>query len=239
VLFKKKWVPASAKSILVTYSEHNSFTNPFTFYLMQNLTSTMGRLAVVLAGALALGSCSRAEYATLPRSASYMGTATATSKARVAVSSPIAAAPAATAPEVVAPVAEAPLAAPAVAPVASAIVAAPTARVATAAPRTQAAEVPATVATAPDAVAAAPKMNLAQRIALAKVTKKLNKLTASASQLKKGDNTAHTTRINGNLRTGIILLLVGLIVGIFSGLIGTIIALIGVIFLVLWLLDEL
>jgi len=204
---------------------------------MQNLTSTMGRLAVVLAGALALGSCNRAEYATLPRSASYMGTTTATSKARVAVSSPIAA-PVAIAPEVAAaPVAEAPLAATAATPAASVAAEAPAARVAAVAPRAQAVEAPA--AAAPDAVAAAPKLNLAQRIALAKVTKKLNKLTANAPQLKKGDNTAHTARINGNLRTGIILLLVGLIVGIFSGLIGTIIALIGVIFLVLWLLDEL
>jgi hypothetical protein len=207
---------------------------------MPNLTSTMGRLAVVLAGALALGSCNRAEYATLPRSASYMGTATATQKARVAVSSPIAA-QVATAPEVTvatAPVAEAPVAAPAVAPMAVA----PAAPVVAAAPQAPAAEAPAAVAATvatPDAVAAAPKLNLVQRMALAKVTKKLNKLTANASKLNKGDNTAHTTRINGNLRTGIILLLVGLIVGIFSGLIGTIIALIGVIFLVLWLLDEL
>jgi hypothetical protein len=206
---------------------------------MHNLTSTMGRLAVVLAGALALGSCNRAEYATLPRSASYMGTATAASKARVAVSSPIAAPTT----EVVAPATETPIAAtPAapVAPLATAPVAAPAARTMAAVPQPQAMAAPAAVAaTAPDAVAAAPKMNLAQRIALAKVTKKLNKLAAAAPQLKKGDNTAHTTRINGNLRTGIILLLVGLIVGIFSGLIGTIIALIGVIFLVLWLLDEL
>lgn len=207
---------------------------------MHNLTSTMGRLAVVLAGALALGSCNRAEYATLPRSASYMGTATATSKARVAVSSPIAAEQVATAPEVTvatAPVAEAPAATPAVAPVAVA----PAAPVVAAAPQAPVAETPAVAATVatPDAVTAAPKLNLVQRMALAKVTKKLNKLTANASKVKKGDNTAHTTRINGNLRTGIILLLVGLIVGIFSGLIGTIIALIGVIFLVLWLLDEL
>ena len=204
---------------------------------MQNLTSTMGRLAVVLAGALALGSCNRAEYATLPRSASYMGTATATSKARVAVSSPIAADQVATAPEVT--VATAPIAeVPAVAPLAVA----PAAPVVAAAPQAQVAEAPAAVAAtvaSPDAVAATPKLNLVQRMALAKVTKKLNKLTANASKLNKGDNTAHTTRINGNLRTGIILLLIGLIVGIFSGLIGTIIALIGVIFLVLWLLDEL
>jgi hypothetical protein len=80
---------------------------------------------------------------------------------------------------------------------------------------------------------------LVQRMALAKVTKKLNKLADKSSQFKQGDNTANTARISGNLRTGLILLLIGLIVGIFSGLIGTIIALIGVIFLVLWLLDEL
>jgi hypothetical protein len=204
---------------------------------MHNLTSTMGRLAVVLAGALALGSCNRAEYATLPRSASYMGTATATQKARVAVSSPIAAAPVATAPEVAAPVAEAPVSASAVAPVATAPAEAPTARVVAAAPQAQAAE--ATATATPAVVAASPKLNLVQRLALAKVTKKLNKLAANTPQLKKGDNTAHTARISGNLRTGIVLLLIGLIVGIFSGLIGTIIALIGLIFIVLWLLDEL
>lgn len=206
---------------------------------MQNLTSTMGRLAVVLAGALALGSCNRAEYATLPRSASYLGTTTATSKARVAVSSPIAAAQVATAPEVTvatAPVAEAPAAELVAAPVAVA----PAAPVVAAAPQAPVAEAPAVAATVAttDATTAAPKLNLVQRMALAKVTKKLNKLAAT-SKLNKGDNTAHTTRINGNLRTGIILLLIGLIVGLFSGLIGTIIALIGAIFIVLWLLDEL
>ncbi|AMR28713.1 hypothetical protein A0257_17465 [Hymenobacter psoromatis] len=51
---------------------------------MQNLTSALSRLAVVLTGALALGSCNRAEYAFLPKSASYLGTTTAAPKARVA-----------------------------------------------------------------------------------------------------------------------------------------------------------
>jgi hypothetical protein len=72
-----------------------------------------------------------------------------------------------------------------------------------------------------------------------KLTKKLDKLTSQAPQFKKKDATASTARISGNLRTGIILLLIGLIVGIFSNFIGTIIALIGLVFLVLWLLDEL
>jgi len=207
---------------------------------MQNLTSTLGRLAVVLTSALALSSCSRSEYAFLPKSASYLGTATAAPKARQQ-------APAATSAEV----AQAPVAAPA--PVAEMPAVAPEITVATApALRVAAAPVaaapapaqaaPAAAVATPDATVAtaAPKsLNLVQRMALAKVTKKLNKLADKSSQFKQGDNTAHTARISGNLRTGLILLLIGLIVGIFSGLIGTIIALIGVIFLVLWLLDEL
>ena len=205
---------------------------------MQNTISTLGRLAVVLAGALTLGSCSRSDYAFLPKSASYLGTTTAAPKVRRPVA------------QVAAPaeVAQAPVVAPA--PIAELPAVAPEITVATtSAPRVAPAPVaaapaqaaPATAAT-PDATVAtaAPKsLSLVQRMALAKVTKKLNKLANKSSQFKQGDNTAHTARISGNLRTGLILLLIGLIVGIFSGLIGTIIALIGVIFLVLWLLDEL
>ena len=198
---------------------------------MQNLTSTLGRLAVVLTGALALSACSRAEYAFLPKSASYLGTTTAAPKARMAT------APVATP----APLVQAPVAAPAVAPeivVATTPAAPRAAQVAAPTPPAQA-----EVAVAPEAATiAAPapqKLSLVQRMALAKVTKKLNKLAAKSPQFKQGDNTAHTARISGNLRTGLILLLIGLIVGLFNGLIGTIIALIGVVFLVLWLLDEL
>ncbi|TDN37467.1 hypothetical protein E4631_00885 [Hymenobacter sp. UV11] len=206
---------------------------------MQNLTSTLGRLAVVLTSALALSSCSRAEYAFLPKSASYLGTTTAASKARVAT------APVAT------PAQEAQ--APAAAPVAQAPAVAPEIVVATApiAPRAAKVEAPtpqaqAEVAVAPEAaMVAAPapqKLNLVQRMALAKVTKKLNKLATKSPQFKQGDNTAHTARVSGNLRIGLILLLIGLLLSIFGGaigFIGFIIALIGVVFLVLWLLDEL
>lgn len=208
---------------------------------MQNLTSTLGRLAVVLAGALALGSCSRTDYAFLPKSASYLGTTTAAPKSRrpanptaapveltqapVVSPAPVAAASVETpavAPEIVVATTPAPQAAPIVAP-----------QVSTQAIATPAATDATVATTAPQ------KLNLVQRLAVAKVTKKLSKLAAKSSQFKQGDNTAHTTRISGNLRTGLILLLVGLIVGLFNGLIGTIIALIGVVFLVLWLLDEL
>jgi len=202
---------------------------------MRNLTSTLGRLAVVLSGALALGSCSRSNYAFLPKADSYLGTTVAAPKARqqapVAVATPAAeAAPQAEATPAIAPevtVATAPVAA---AKPAAAVAAAPAA-VAT----TPAAEVAAATVATP----APQKLSLVQRVALAKVTKKINKLASKSSQFKQGDNTAHTARVSGNLRTGLILLLIGLIVGIFNGLIGTIIALIGVVFLVLWLLDEL
>jgi hypothetical protein len=205
---------------------------------MRNLTSTLGRLAVVLSGALALGSCSRSNYAFLPKADSYLGTTTAAPKARHTAPVAVAQAPVVA----TAPVTEAPTtiaAAPAVAaPVAAAKTVEAPAKVAVA-PATEAAAVAEAPAAATVAAQAPQKLNLLQRMALAKVTKKLNKLADKSSQFKQGDNTAHTARISGNLRTGLILLLIGLIVGIFSGLIGTIIALIGVIFLVLWLLDEL
>jgi hypothetical protein len=208
---------------------------------MKNLTLSLGRVAVVLAGALSLGACSRSEYAFLPHSASYLGsTPVARQRAVAAPAATTQAAPAiaATGSAVV----TAP-AAPSVAP--EALAAAPVA--ATPAPATTAPVAAATVATPEASVAvapaakpaAAPKLNLAQRLAMHKLTKKLDKLTSQAPQFKKKDATASTARISGNLRTGIILLLVGLIVGLFSGFIGTIIALIGVVFLVLWLLDEL
>lgn len=205
---------------------------------MRNLTSTLGRLAVVLSGALALGSCSRSNYAFLPKADSYLGATAAAPKVRHAAPVAVAPAPAvATAPAAEVPATVAP--APAVAaPVAAAKTVEAPAKVAVA-PATEAAAVAAAPAAATVATPAPQKLNLVQRMALAKVTKKLNKLADKSSQFKQGDNTAHTARISGNLRTGLILLLIGLIVGIFSGLIGTIIALIGVVFLVLWLLDEL
>ncbi len=203
---------------------------------MQNLTSTLSRLAVVLTGALALGSCSRAEYAFLPKSASYLGTTTAAPKARVGTAPVATPAPLAQAP-VAAPAPELPAVAPEIV-VATTPAAPRAARVAAPTPPVQT-EVAAAPEAATVATPAPQKLSLVQRIALAKVTKKLNKLAAKSPQFKQGDNTAHTARISGNLRTGLILLLIGLIVGLFNGLIGTIIALIGVVFIVLWLLDEL
>lgn len=197
---------------------------------MNNPISALSRLALVLTGALALGSCSRAEYAFLPRSASYLGTAAPRPRATVPTPTPVAQVPTpAVAPEITIATTPASGATKAAAPV-------------VARPTTVPTPPAAAEATASTAAATPPKLNLVQRLALAKVTKKLNKLATKTPQLKRGDNTAHTARIDGNLRTGIILLLIGLLVGLLNGTIGTIgtiIAIIGLIFIVLWLLDSL
>ncbi len=196
---------------------------------MKILSPTLSRLAVILSGTLALGACSRADYATLPRSASYLNTATAVAKPR----------PAAPLTATVSPVAAAPVVLVTDAPAAQTTEMAPAPVVA--APITPAPVVAAAAQVAPAALATAPapKLNLVQRLALKKITKKLDKLTASLPQLKKHDATARgSSGISGNLRTGLILLLVGVLVGLLSPLIGTIIAIIGLVFIVLWLLDQ-
>ncbi|MBD2714804.1 hypothetical protein KBK19_07140 [Microvirga sp. STR05] len=208
---------------------------------MKHLFHHLPKLAALAAIALSASSCNRAEYAMLPKTtpyhATYHGTAKMTApvaqKQEVAVAETqsavveeknvVAEAPAA--------VAAAPVAAPATTtePVAAAV-AAPVAAAAKAAQ-------PATAAAAPR------KLNLMEKVAFNKVVKKVDKL-ASKVQFKQGSETAGTSKIGGYLRTGIILLLVGLLVSLLSGIsnifgiIGGILAIIGLIFIILWLLDE-
>jgi hypothetical protein len=101
------------------------------------------------------------------------------------------------------------------------------------------------VAAAPQAQATkAPKLNLGQRLALRTVTKKLDKLTAKLPQLKQQDARAARGGLDSNLRSAILFGLVGLIVLLFTGVsnifgvVGTILLIIGLVFLVLWLLDQ-
>ena len=198
---------------------------------MKNIFPPFAKLVAIAACALTLGSCSRSEYAMLPQGSSYHGVT------RVATPVPTAATPA---PATAAIAAEASTA------VAAASVAAATPAtkpVAKAAARVAAPAVaPSALGTAATAEAApAPKLNVLQRIALNKVARKMDKLVQKSGSARQHDNTASTTRgggISGNLRIGIILLLVGLLVGILNGLIGTIIAIIGLIFIILWLLDQ-
>ncbi|MFD1871548.1 hypothetical protein [Hymenobacter bucti] len=200
---------------------------------MKNLTLSLGRITLVLATAFSLGACGRADYApissatTQPAStpiaqaAPYVpvaGEASATVKSitptQAAPATPLAVQPTPAAPEV--------------APVASA--AAPVAPAIAAAPQTKA--------------AAAPKLNLGQRLALRKITKKLDKLASHMPQLKQRDASAARGGLDGNLRSALLFGLIGIILLLFSGvsnifgILGTILLIIGLVFLVLWLLDQ-
>lgn len=202
---------------------------------MKNFFPPFAKFVALAACALTLGSCSRSEYAMLPKGSSYHGVA------RVATPVPAAMPETAVAP-VAAPVA--PVAVAAVQPGAPAVAAAAPAaktkvRVAT----------PAVAAPVPTAVVAAPapKLNLMQRMALGKVTRKMDKLMQKSGSFRQHDNTASTSKtsaISGNLRTGLIFLLVGLLISLFSGIsgifgiIGAIFAIIGLVFIILWLLDQ-
>ena len=199
---------------------------------MKNLVSPFAKLIAVAACALTLGSCSRSEYAMLPKGGSYHGV-TRVSTPIPATAETVAAPAAATAAET----------RPAAAPV---VAIAPVTK-APAAAKTPAAVLESPAATATVAAAPAPKLNLVQRMALSKVSRKMEKMVQKSGALRKHDNTASTSEtsaISGNLRTGIILLLVGLLISLFSGIsgifgiIGAIIAIIGLIFIILWLLDQ-
>jgi len=200
---------------------------------MKNIFPPFAKLIAVAACALTLGSCSRAEYAMLPKGGSYHGvTRVATPVPTAPVDSP-------------APAADV-VVAPAMALKTTTVDATPATtksvvKVAQPAAPVAAARALGTTST----VAATPafKLNVLQRVALNKVTRKVNKLMQNSGTVRQHDNTASTARggISGNLRTGLILLLVGLLISIFGGIfsiIGAIIAVIGLVFIILWLLDQ-
>ena len=194
---------------------------------MKNLVSPFAKLIAVAACALTLGSCSRSEYAMLPKGGSYHGV--------TRVSTPLPA----TAETVAAPAAAATAAE--TRPAAAPVVAVALVTKAPAVAKTPAAVLESPAAAATVAAAPAPKLNLVQRMALGKVTHKMEKMVQKSGSVRQHDNTASTSKtaaISGNLRIGIILLLVGLLVGLINGLIGGIIAIIGLIFIILWLLDQ-
>ena len=201
---------------------------------MKNFFLPFAKFAAVAACALTLGSCNRAEYAMLPKGGSYHGVTRVVTPVPAKAQSEI---------KVTAPTAAEPSAPVAVASAEPAATAAPAKPAATA--KTPAVEPsPATkVATsATTAAAPAPKLNVLQRVALSKATHKLSKLAQRSTAARQHDNTASTSKasaISGNLRIGIVLLLIGLLISLFNGLIGSIVALVGVIFIVLWLLDSL
>ncbi len=193
---------------------------------MKNLSLALGRLSLVLATAFSLGACGRADYAAFSQAATQPASTPVTQAAPYV---PVASEASAT---VVAAAPAAPMAAQA-----APVVAAPAAN------RTVA-DAPAAAATPAAKATPAPKPNLVQRLALRKITKKLDKLTAQLPQLKKQDASAARGGLDSNLRSAILFGLVGLILTLFGGVsgvfyvVGTILLIIGLVFLVLWLLDQ-
>jgi hypothetical protein len=206
---------------------------------MKNLSFSLGRVSLVLATAFSLGACGRADYAPLSRATTQpASTSIVQNSPYVPVAGDASATVKATTPTqpVAAPLAMQPVptvveAAPVAAPVALApvVAAAPQAKIASA---------------AISAAAPAPKLNMVQRLALRKVAKKLDKLTAKAPQFKQRDASAARGGLDSNLRSAILFGLIGLIVLLFSGvsavfgIVGTILLIIGLVFLVLWVLDQ-
>lgn len=207
---------------------------------MKNLFPSFAKVAAVALCALTFGSCNRAEYAMLPKGASYHGVARA--------STPVPAKEA---------VAATPVAEPIAAPVAPANAAEPTtvaaqpapapasAATTVSAPAAQQSSTPAEIsaaATASTDAAPARKLNGIQRLALNKVTKKVDKLVQKAAA-RQHISTASTTKggVSGNLRLGIILMVIGALIALLPGLfrvLGLIVFIVGVLFLLLWVLDQ-
>ena len=192
------------------------------------------KLTTVAVCALSLASCNRGEYATLPQSSSYHGVS------RVATPGPAKKLP------IVAAVPNAPALAPAAATVLAVPVAAVTPPVASSV-KPAVAAMPVPSPEAPATTVGPPvtprKLNLVQRLALTKVTRKLDKKLARITR-NQHQNAASTTRLDQGLRTALIVLLVGVIVAAFSGvagifgIVGGIIVIIGLVLLLLYLLDQ-
>jgi hypothetical protein len=197
---------------------------------MKNLTLSLGRLTLILAGALSLGACNRAAYSNLsPTDALAASVPVAQPQQPTAAYVPVAA--------------EESAVVKATAPVAPAVpVVAPTPVVA--APAVVAAAPVAPVAPAATAAPTAPKPNLVQRLALRKITKKLDKMASQLPQIKKQDASAARGGLDSNLRSALLFGLIGIILLLFTGvsnvfgILGTILLIIGLVFLVLWLLDQ-
>lgn len=207
---------------------------------MKNLFRFLPQAVAVAAMALSMSSCQRGQYAQLPKTTPYHATYSAAKSGTAASAVTPETAPA------VAPTAEAAqekivAAAPAVAKKST-----NKTSVSAAAPVTAEKAAPVTPKTAETAAAPAPrKLNLVQKLAVAKVLKQVDK-ASSKTHVKKHSEAASASKLTGKLRQGVILLIVGLLLellGIATGLgiiyvLGAIIAIIGLVLIVLYLLDE-
>ncbi len=210
---------------------------------MKIFFAPLAKFAAVAVVALSLGSCNRAEYALLPKSPAYLGTQASSHRA-VAVAAPAAVAtPVAPAAQRHEP--ESARITPAqttLAPTTPAVALTSVALVAPAAPAANA-------LVQPTAARSVPKLSLVQTFLAKKAVKKMGHLMA-ATQRASHNATAATNRLDGKLRQGLILLLIGILIGIVGGaiggsignligLLGLIIAIVGVVLIVLYLFDNL
>ena len=206
---------------------------------MKNLSASFAKITAVVACALTLGSCNRAEYAMLPKSSSYHGVARASTPVPAKAEAPAmpAVADLKTAEPTVAPELVPAVASATPAPL-KAATAGPASPVGSLAVPTQ------TITSATQSTVAVPvrKPNAIQRLALNKVTKKVDKLVQRVTA-RQYDNTVSTAKsgVTGNLRLGIILMVIGALIALLPGLfrlLGLIIFIVGVLFLLLWVLDQ-
>ncbi|WP_375434560.1 hypothetical protein [uncultured Hymenobacter sp.] len=203
---------------------------------MKHLFNILPKLTAIAAIALSAASCNRAEYAMLPKTTPYHATYGTTKSV-----------PTPTVAEKDVTVAKTQAAQPAEKLVAVEMPAVGTpASAATplAAPKAQAKS----ARLKQDNKPAAHRLNLVQKMGVAKVLKQVDKATGKV-QLKQRHETAATSKLEGKLRQGVILLLVGLLVGLLGSIggvignvfaiLGSILFLVGVILIILYLLDEL
>ncbi|HEX8428609.1 hypothetical protein [Hymenobacter sp.] len=203
---------------------------------MKHLFNILPKLTIVAAIALSASSCNRAEYAMLPKTTPYHATYGTTKS----VPAPTVVNEKATTNEV--PAAEA--------IEKNAVATTPAVKAPAASTKPTPIAAAPSVAKAPKAAAkpAPRKANLVQRLAVAKVLKQVDK-ASSKVQIKKHTETAGTKRLEGKLRQGLILILVGLLVGLLGAIggvigsifavVGSILFIIGVVLIILYLLDEL
>ncbi|MBC6606652.1 hypothetical protein H8B13_07465 [Hymenobacter sp. BT188] len=203
---------------------------------MKHLSGLWHKLTLVVAVTAALSSCNRAEYAMLPKTTSYHG------PAQRAVT--VAPATKETAEIEAAPVAEAPVEVSEEVAMARPVESTAATVAATEAP---AQVVAPAVAAAPAKATTAQKLSIVQKALVQKVVNKADKMAGKLAFKQRSEiaSADDTTALNSNIRNGIILLLVGLLVSLFSGIsgifgvLGGIISIIGIVLIILGLLDSL
>jgi hypothetical protein len=233
---------ASRSHLTPAFAVERAFRLPITlFSVMKNLFPSFAKAAAVALCALTFGSCNRAEYAMLPKGASYHGVTRAATP--VPAAKPTTVATAETTP-VAQPATEEAATAPVTAEAATAATNVPAAPAKAAAPQAtapKATEVAAAPAAAAIIASDAPQAKGLTKMLTRKIEKRVAKLMNKVPSADR-QNTAETAKggFSVSLKTGIILMVVGALIALLPGLfrlLGLIIFIVGVLILLLALLD--